>query len=264
MAMVEYNPKRNAFRFSAFTLIELLVVVAIIAVLVAILLPSLQRARDVAKAVHCGANLRQIGIAFESYAQDFNDFVPMASDDGSYAWDNGGLGKYIAGSLKVTGVGGNPTTEKVMMNVFHCPSDKITRPNNSEPRSYSRIVFSPYGTQLAAEYGGIINLDLPYTDYRKPFSRAGVDDWANKFLVMEWHHQDNIRGNNWSSFMFGFLYRVIEDAYGNMTPMIGRFHYGNSNFLFFDGHVSLIRRNSQSPWADSQYWSTQDHFWMRN
>ncbi|MGD8452784.1 MAG: prepilin-type N-terminal cleavage/methylation domain-containing protein [Phycisphaerae bacterium] len=59
-----------------FTLIELLVVVAIIALLISILLPSLQGARDRAKAAVCGANLRQMGVALELYLDHNEGFYP--------------------------------------------------------------------------------------------------------------------------------------------------------------------------------------------
>ncbi|NLX05426.1 MAG: prepilin-type N-terminal cleavage/methylation domain-containing protein [Phycisphaerae bacterium] len=62
-------------RLSAFTLIELLVVVAIIAVLVAILLPALGAARDQSSTVVCQSNLRQLGMIFAFYGNDYNDYV---------------------------------------------------------------------------------------------------------------------------------------------------------------------------------------------
>jgi prepilin-type N-terminal cleavage/methylation domain-containing protein/prepilin-type processing-associated H-X9-DG protein len=63
--------KRNGF-----TLIELLVVVAIIAVLVAMLLPALAKARDQAKTLSCGSNLKQIGMGFHQYANDYQGQFP--------------------------------------------------------------------------------------------------------------------------------------------------------------------------------------------
>ena len=67
-------------RRSGFTLIELLVVVAIIALLISILLPSLSRARQQAKQTVCMANLRSIGQAFIMYADQFNGLWPPVVD----------------------------------------------------------------------------------------------------------------------------------------------------------------------------------------
>jgi prepilin-type N-terminal cleavage/methylation domain-containing protein len=60
----------------AFTLIELLVVIAIIAILAAILFPVFAQAKDAAKGSACQSNLKQLGIAFQLYAGDFDDTMP--------------------------------------------------------------------------------------------------------------------------------------------------------------------------------------------
>ena len=71
----------------SFTLIELLVVVAIIAVLVAMLLPALSRARESARTVVCQSNLRECGLAIYYYANDYNEYAPPPySHHGSTVW----------------------------------------------------------------------------------------------------------------------------------------------------------------------------------
>src|SRR5688500_18625700 len=71
------HPSATAARRSAFTLAELLIVIAIIAVLISILLPTLGAARRSANSAKCLAQLRDIGLAFAQYAQDNKRAFPV-------------------------------------------------------------------------------------------------------------------------------------------------------------------------------------------
>ena len=76
---IEFPPSRRPLLFGVhgFTLIELLVVVSIVALLIAIMLPALGKAREQAKRSSCLSNLHQTHLAFAYYAQENDDRVPL-------------------------------------------------------------------------------------------------------------------------------------------------------------------------------------------
>src|SRR6185295_14102906 len=85
---------------NAFTLVELLVVIGIVALLVAILLPALHRARETALSLQCKSNLRQIYIGFALYAHDFNDYIPACAPGADNWHYHLGPGGYLGPAAK--------------------------------------------------------------------------------------------------------------------------------------------------------------------
>ena len=72
----------------SFTLIELLVVIAIIAILAAMLMPALQKARETSKSTSCLSNEKQLGTMFHFYGDAYNEWLPSEWVSNNYAMDN--------------------------------------------------------------------------------------------------------------------------------------------------------------------------------
>ncbi len=82
--------RRRLILHRAFTLVELLVVITVIAILVALLLPALTRAKEHALMSKCLSNMRQIGLAVELYKQDNNHRYPIESGNDRVSFRLGG------------------------------------------------------------------------------------------------------------------------------------------------------------------------------
>jgi prepilin-type N-terminal cleavage/methylation domain-containing protein len=103
----------------AFTLIELLVVIAIIAILAALLLPSLAKSKEQGKRVSCMSNLRQINLSLQMYGGENKNLLPQAAD-GYWAWDIPGP---AASSMLANGA---------IWKIFYCPDLAIRFSESNE------------------------------------------------------------------------------------------------------------------------------------
>jgi prepilin-type N-terminal cleavage/methylation domain-containing protein len=151
---------RRATRSKGFTLIELLVVIAIIAILAALLLPALAKAKAKAQKANCISNLKQTGLALQMWADDNGDYLPPGPGTlyGLYFGQRPGYREatrykyeliyHIATYLSLPAPSTSPDTN--VAKVFFCPAFEAFKPPTPEPMAERTCygVFSPKHTTL--------------------------------------------------------------------------------------------------------------------
>jgi prepilin-type N-terminal cleavage/methylation domain-containing protein len=225
----------------AFTLIELLVVIAIIAVLAAMLLPTLSRAKATSLGIHCENNLYQLTLAWVMYSGDFNDrLVPsdgggevnIDSPTGTYSdnsWCMGDMTEYPGwtntGVIKASLL--FPNVKNVA--VYRCPADK------SSADSKKKIIY-PYGGGGDSRVRSVsMNgwMDGPAVmqsgSIGTIFHKIGeIGKPADMFVFLD---------ENPGSINDGFFYTSIPNTVWTDVP--GTYHNNANGMSFADGHALI-------------------------